>query len=419
MRRNDNPQEQSNKTRKKRSRKRLGLILVIDLLLLVCVAGLLVRMVSQRADFALTGDQEMTISVGEEFNDPGATPASYRVSGSVDASQPGDYTLEYTLMGRHLTRTVHVVDPDRIVLGLKGSPVQLVRQGDPYIESGAFATDKEGTTIDPSGIQIEGSVDTSVPGDYEVKYSVSGEGALSTAVRTVRVLSEADFGDAASSIPVMMYHWVYTTDDVPDSLDGNWILNTELEEQLKYLSDNNYYYPSWKEFRAWLDEEISLPAKSIIMTFDDGKIQFLKYGIPLLEKYEVPATSFMICWDKNDARNKLVKYASRYVDYESHSYAMHQAGDVPGYRGILAAMSKDEILADLRKAQEIVKNNEAFAYPYGDWTSAAVEALDEQGILCSFTTQYGKSTQSMNPQELPRVRVMGDAGFDIWRASIE
>ena len=412
--------EKKNNRQKRRNRRRRRLIgiLIFDLVLAVCAAGLLVRMDHQRAAFALVGDEDLTVNIGEEFRDPGAEPQGYRTSGAADTSKTGDYVIEYSLMGRKLTRTVHVVDPDRIVLGLKGSPVQMVKQGEPYIESGAFATDKEGGRLDESYISIEGDVDTSQPGDYEITYTVSENGALSSRTRIVRVLSEEDYGDSAEDVPVMMYHWVYTADDVPEDLYANWILDTDLDEQLRYLSENEYYYPSWRELRAWIDGEISLPDKCVVMTFDDGKKEFLKYGIPLLEKYKVPATSFMICWEDNDADRKLRKYASEYVDYESHSYAMHQAGNVPGYRGIIAGMTREEILEDLKHAETIVKSNDAFAYPYGDWTSTAVDALNEQGILCSFTTDYGRVYRGMDPQKLPRVRVLGDSGFETWRGSV-
>jgi peptidoglycan/xylan/chitin deacetylase (PgdA/CDA1 family) len=215
-----------------------------------------------------------------------------------------------------------------------------------------------------------------------------------------------------------MYNHVYSADDRPSNLTGNWILDTDLEEQVKFLSENGYYYPGWKELRAWIDGEISLPAKSIVVTFDGGKKDFLKHGAPLFEEYRIPVTVFMACWEKNAGAEKVVKYASSYIDFESHSYAMAQGGQSRGYRGIVADMSKDEIKEDLEKAHKIIGNNDAFSYPYGDVTNDCIEALQEQGILCAFITDYGRVRQGMDPYRLPRVRVLGDQSFESWRQSV-
>ena len=309
---------------------------------------------------------------------------------------------------------------DSIVIGLKGSAVQKVLAGDPYIENGAFAVDKRSGAIPEGDIKIKGKVDTSKPGEYKVTYKVKHDGASASAERTVQVLSEEEFGDKASNVPVMMYHWVYTADDVPEDLDGNWILDTTLDEQLTFLDENNFYYPGWKELRAWIDDEISLPATCTMLTFDDGKKAFLKYGIPVLEKHNIPATSFMIGWEENDGAEKVMEYASPMIDFESHSFAMHQKLEPPvdGHKGIMASMSKDEIMADLAKAAEITGTNDAFAYPYGDYTDDMLEAVREQGVACAFTVEYDRVRKGMDPAKLPRVRVLGDESFQIWKESV-
>ncbi len=98
-----------------------------------------------------------------------------------------------------------------------------------------------------------------------------------------------------------------------------------LEEQLKWLTDNGYYYPSWFELRAYIDGTHSLPAKSVVLTFDDGQYGFLDYGIPLLEKYKVPATAFLI-GDNDNTEEIIHEKASPYIDFQNHSYAMHTGG---------------------------------------------------------------------------------------------
>lgn len=412
------------KTNKKKNiNKRTKQIFLIDLLLFLCIicVAAIFHMTGDRIDpstLALNGDSEMTVSIGEDFVDPGTNIEDAKVEGTVDTSTSGTYTLEYTYRGNTITRTVYVVDSDRIIMGVKGSMTQLVKQGDPYIENGAFAIDKSNGALDEDKISISGEVDTSVPGDYIVKYTAVNDDAVSSVSRTVRVLSENDFGQNDTEVSVMMYSSVYTYDDIPAKLNGNWILDSDLEEQLQYLSDRNYYYPGWKELRAWIDGEISLPENSIAMTFDVGSTSFFKYGLPLLEKYKIPSTVFLTCWEKNGAAGKVKKYASEYLDMESNSYSMRQAGGVSGYRSIVAAMSLEEIAEDLKKAQEIVKNNDAYSYPYGDVTTDAMQAVKDQGIQCAFTTDYGRIAQGMDPLRLPRVRVLGNESFEVWRQSV-
>ena len=382
--------------RKKRARKRrrLLILVILGLILALIMTGIIVAMVKSR-NAASAGSNS---GAGEEAAQTEAADADAGTLSS-DSSSSGTSSNE-------------------IVIGLKGSEVQMVLEGDPYIENGAFAVDRNSGAIPEKDIKIKGSVDTSKTGDYEITYTAGKGSSKQSVTRTVRVLSEEDFGRAAVNVPVMMYHWVYTADDVPEDLDGNWILDTTLDEQLTYLEDEGFYYPGWKELRAWVDGEISIPAKCAVLTFDDGKEPFLMYGVPLLEKHKIPATSFMICWEDNDGEDKIRKYASPYLDFESHTYAMHQKSDDPDHKGIDAVMTKEEIAADLSKASEILGTNDAIAYPYGDYTDDFIAAVRDQGLLLGFTVEYDRVRQGMDPLTLPRIRVLGDESFQIWKDSV-
>ncbi len=396
--------------------KKIFLILAADLLL---VALVLCGFCKYEYDHGLDmkGSEYVVTDLGQEYRDPGVRSSLAHVSNYVNVDVPGYYSVEYTLWDKKAIRRVHVVDPEQLVVGLKGSEVQIVRQGDPYVESGAFAIDRKRGAINSSKIRVSGKVNTDTPGEYTVKYTAYSGDVKREKERTVKVVSGDDY-KACEEVPVMMYHWIYSQDDLPDVIDSNWIEDKVLEKHLEYLDQNDYYYPSWRELSAWIDGRISLPEKSIILTFDDGKKAFYEHGIPLFEKYGIPVTSFLICWEKNDAENKIKDYASEYIDFENHSYAMHQPGYVPGHRGIIASMTKEEIGSDLRAAAMMTGNNDAFAYPYGDYTPEAQEALREQGILCSFTTEYGKVLQGMDKTKLPRVRVESVLPYETWLQSI-
>lgn len=364
----------------------------------------------------LNGKEEMIINLHDEYQEAGTNIDDVEMKGSVNTQKEGKYVLTYTYKDQSVQRIVKVVDKNKIVMNLNGSQDTYVKQGDPYIESGCHVIDKN-TGQKITKIKTFGHVDTSKVGNYQVTYQVTQDDLTVQKTRTVHVVASQEWKDNTKGIPVLMYHYVYTKDDVPEKLNVNYILNTDLEEQLKYLTENHYYYPSYQELEAYVKGKISLPEKSVILTFDDGQKGFLKYGIPLLEKYQVPATSFVI--GTKDGAKKVKNYASEYISFQSHSYDMHKGGGSIGHGGIISALSHQQILDDLKKSYHMAQNSEAFAYPYGDVTDTAKAAVRESDTLCAFTTRYGKVKKGADLSYLPRVRVLGDSSLQGYIHSLQ
>ena len=259
-------------------------------------------------------------------------------------------------------------------------------------------------------------MDTETPGEYVIIYTFKSGYVKKEIVRQVEVVAKDEFKANTDGIPVMMYHYVYTESDKPEKLNSNYISDKKLEEQLKYLKNEGYYFPSFRELRAYADGKISLPQKSVILTFDDGQKGFLNYGVSLLNKYKVPATSFLI--GIKDGESKIKTYASPYVAFESHSYNMHRAGGNIGHGGVISAISKEQIVEDLKQQIDMVGSDNAFAYPYGDVTEDAKEAVAEAEIQCAFTTAYGKVHVGDDYREFSRVRVHGTNSLDSYIAGL-
>lgn len=381
------------------------------------VIGIIIFLIRPRQVLELKGKCEETIPINANYDDPGVNIKEAQKIGGVDTTQEGTYTIVYQYGNQEVTRTIKVVDNHRVIMNINGSTDTYVKQGDPYIESGCHVIDKKEGNL-TSRVKKEGQVDTQKVGDYKITYTVeTDDGLIVKKERQVHVVDAKDFLGNNDGIPVLMYHYVYTDQDVPQKLNVNYIKDTELEKQLQYFQKENYYYPSYQELQAYVEGRISLPKKSIILTFDDAQKGFLKYGIPLLEKYKIPATSFVI--GIKDGEKKVKDYASEYISFQSHSYNMHHGGGNIGHGGIVSALKQNEIVEDLKKAQIIVQNSEAFAYPYGDVTEIAQKAIKETDILCAFTTQYGKVKKGMDVTALPRIRVTGTNSLEAFQASIK
>ena len=61
---------------------------------------------------------------------------------------------------------------------------------------------------------------------------------------------------------------------------------------------------------------------------------------------------------------------------------------------------------------------EAFAYPFGDVTDDARQAVDEAGILCAFTTKNSWAHVGDDVRSLPRVRMSGGTSLEGFIGSI-
>ncbi len=303
-----------------------------------------------------------------------------------------------------------VADPGDIVIGINGDEDTYVLKGESYIEGGAHAAAVDSGVL-TQDIQISSNVDANTVGDYLVTYTVKDSaGHEATAQRNVHVVESME--TMQTGVPVCMYHYIYSADDPPDEINGNWVLDTMLEEHMQYLNENGFYYPSFPEVKAFIEGTHSLPAKSIVLTFDDGMESMLLLGGQLASKYKIPITSFMICDNEDEARRKVIECANPYIEFESHSVSMHQAGGTVGHGGRISAMTKSEIVEDLQSAASIVGSNQAFAYPFGDTTEDGQQAMNDAGVLCAFTTKndwcyIGDDTTALN-----RVRISGEYSFE-------
>ncbi|MDO5328743.1 MAG: DUF5011 domain-containing protein [Coriobacteriia bacterium] len=308
---------------------------------------------------------------------------------------------------------------DTIIITLHGDENTQVLKGEDYIESWAHAVDKKDGNITDK-ITISGNVDTNNVGEYSVEYkAVNKEGKYNTRIRKVKVVDKMEAPEKNIGVPVLMYHWVYQDGNPPADLNSNFISTSNLEVQLDWLKKENFYFPSYQELRAYIEGKHTVPKQSVILTFDDGESGFLAYGRPLFEKYKVPVTSFIIGNLEATPQN-IISNASEYIDFQSHTYALHVDGSSgKGHGGKIFDLNKDQQVADFKKNAEILGTNEALAYPFGDYSDETPQAIQESGILCAFTVDPGFCKIGSDFTKLPRVRILGNQSLESYAATLK
>lgn len=215
-----------------------------------------------------------------------------------------------------------------------------------------------------------------------------------------------------TGLPVLMYHFFYDKSKETGK-DGNWIDISNFEEQMKYLAENDFYFPTWEQVENYIDGKQELPEKSVVITVDDGDPSFFELAVPIIQKYKIPTTSFVITyWYGNRANDK-----QDYVSYQSHSYDMHKAGS--NGKGVMLSWDYDKIKDDILLSRDVLGGANIFCYPFGQYNDLDIKVLKENGYRLAFTTKGGRVKKGSSKYELPRVRISGNTGIEEFKKKVE
>ncbi len=207
-----------------------------------------------------------------------------------------------------------------------------------------------------------------------------------------------------SNIRPLLYHFIYKDGDKCDT--SICIKYTKFDEQMKYLKDNDYFTLRMKELEMFLDGKIRIPVKSVVITIDDGGLA--DNTIPVLEKYDLNATLFLITgWYSTD------KYKSDNLEIHSHTDNMHTPGVCSGGNqgAAILCWSEDKILNDLNSSRKKLNNTTYFAYPLYDYNDRAISLLKQSGFTMAFIGAAGVNgiaTPGVDKMKVPRLALFSD-----------
>lgn len=208
-----------------------------------------------------------------------------------------------------------------------------------------------------------------------------------------------------------MYHFFYDK-NVSSGKDNNYMEISDFENQIKYLTDNNFYFPTWQEVEDYIDGKISLPDKSVVITVDDGDDSFFELAVPIIQKYNAKATSFVITsWYGYRANNKQVN-----ISYQSHSDCMHEGANG---KGVMLSWSYDKILEDVKQSSQTLGGSTVFCYPFGHYNDLDKKVLKDAGYRLAFTTEGGRVYKGSDKFALPRVRMSKGVSLSTFASMVQ
>ena len=208
-------------------------------------------------------------------------------------------------------------------------------------------------------------------------------------------------------VPVLMYHSINSGAE-----KSRLIVSPQtFEKQMRFLRDHRYRIMTMEEYVDILRNKKPQPRHSVVITFDDGYADNYSNAFPVLKKYSVPATIFVIpgwvnenkpdimTWDQIRA---LVK--SGLVEIGSHSYS----------HCVLTGLEENRILAELRESKMMLEeklgiNIRYFSYPCGFFSNRIKKETADQGYAAACATHPGSEVALDDIYAIRRIRISNSA----------
>ena len=206
-------------------------------------------------------------------------------------------------------------------------------------------------------------------------------------------------------IPIMMYHQFTTRPEGEDGwLRGNYAYIGDFDAHMNHIATGAFYLPTWDELAAFIDGRLFLPNHSVIVTDDDADQTWFDLAAPVVDKYKVLATSFMITAYRQDPP------PNAYVLRRSHTHDMHQAG--ANGKGQMVNLSAAEIAADLETSAAVLGVKEVIAYPFGHHNDTSKQGVAQAGFEMARTIEPGYVSIGTDKLALPVVRINYGMGLE-------
>lgn len=221
----------------------------------------------------------------------------------------------------------------------------------------------------------------------------------------IRMPPEAEKKAAKVKLPIIMYHYVEYVKDDNDLIRKKLNINPEMfERQLALLRSNDWKTYFVRDIPDILDGKMSVGTKSAVLSFDDGYEDFYTVVFPLLKKYEMKATLYMIVhyidrkgFLKTDQLKELI--GSGLVELGAHTL------DHVYLRSIPKTVAKQQIFKSKQELEERFGIEvKTFAYPYGAFTDETINLVKEASYSAAVSVVYGTEQSSTNQYYLSRVR---------------
>ena len=202
-------------------------------------------------------------------------------------------------------------------------------------------------------------------------------------------------------VPVLMYHSI-----LKDSArQGQYVVSPDiLSADLDALQARGYQTVTVSDLIAYVYDDVPLPEKPIMITFDDGYYNNYVYAYPLLQQRGMRAVISVIGsqtaqYTENGEENAYwshlrldrLEEMQDVFEVQNHSWNLHEYGE---RRGCLRRRGEDEssyealLREDTEQTQKLLieaglPTPTCYTYPFGACSEESERILEGMGFLCT------------------------------------
>lgn len=206
--------------------------------------------------------------------------------------------------------------------------------------------------------------------------------------------------------PILMYH-VINPPPAGAPFPGLYVPTEEFAEQMHALAQGGFHAVTLEQLRSHWSNGTPLPAKPVVVTFDNGYRSQYTNALPVLTQLGWRAVENIQLTGLPPSQGGLS---------ETQVHGLLAAGWELDTQGIshadLIALSAAQLREQVALSRQTLKRRyhvpvSWFCYPSGHYNATVVAAVREAGYRGSTTVVPGWAGPESDPYRLPRLRVLG------------
>ncbi|MFB7335599.1 polysaccharide deacetylase family protein [Streptomyces adustus] len=229
---------------------------------------------------------------------------------------------------------------------------------------------------------------------------------------------------AEPPVPILMYHAVAA--DPNDATRTLSVAPEAFAEQMALVGDLGLTPLGTAELAARWRSGRPLPARPVLITFDDGYEGVHRHALPVLAKHGFAATLFVStgwlrgAYDTGGGLDRMLDWdqvrelGAADVEIGGHSHSHPQ----------LDQLDEDTLRAELTRCRDIVADELgapplSFAYPYGYSSRRVRQAVRAHGFAQALAVGNGLARRRQGPYALQRLTVRRNTGIEEFERLVE